>query len=165
MILNCAIQHNNSPTNRYHIAVQYVECLKKLLFCLRVMILLCGTFVSWWNLPRIWPSVIDMQHYYHARYPTDDWHLAYMFSLVYFSVEVCLEGVFPHSVSTRRDPPPLLPHAGFPLTKKQQQQKTKQNKIEQGVTQLSTSTKRGGHLNWRMGLPVLLGGNLGYLIV
>ena len=26
----------------------------------------------------------DMQHYYHARYPTDDWHLAYMFSLVCF---------------------------------------------------------------------------------
>ena len=38
----------------------------------------------------------DMQYYYHARHPTDDWHLAYMFSLVYFSVEVCLEGVFPH---------------------------------------------------------------------
>ena len=65
--------------------------------------LLHGTFVSWLYLPRIWPAVTDMQYYYHARYPTDDWHLAYMFSLVYFSVEVCLEGVFPHSVSTRRD--------------------------------------------------------------
>ena len=104
MILNCAIQHNNSTTNRYHIAVQYVKCLKKLLFSLCVMILLCGTFVSWWYLPRIWPYVTDMQHYYHARYSTDDWHLAYMFSLVYFSVEVCLVGVFPNSVSTRRDP-------------------------------------------------------------
>ena len=40
--------------------------------------LLHGTFVSWWYLPRIWPSVTDMQHYYHARYPTDDWHLAYV---------------------------------------------------------------------------------------
>ena len=60
--------------------------------------------VSWWYLPRIWPSVTDMQHYYHAGYPTDDWHLAYMFSLVYFSVEVCLVGLFPHSVNTRRDP-------------------------------------------------------------
>ena len=30
--------------------------------------------------------------------------LAYIFSLVYFSVEVCLVGVFPHSVSTWRDP-------------------------------------------------------------
>ena len=66
--------------------------------------LLRGTFVSWWYLPRIWPSVTDMQHHYHARYPTDDWHLAYLFSLVYFSVDVCLVGVFPHSVSTRRDP-------------------------------------------------------------
>ena len=49
-------------------------------------------------------SVTDMQHHYHARYPTDDWGLAYIFSFVYFSVKVCLEGVFPHSVSTRRDP-------------------------------------------------------------
>ena len=50
--------------------------------------------------------VTDMQqqHYYHASYPTDDWHLAYMFLLVYFSFEVCLEGVFPHSVRTSRDP-------------------------------------------------------------
>ena len=50
----------------------------------------------WWYLPRSWPSVTDMQHYYHASYRTDDWHLAYTYSLVYFSVEVCLEGVFPH---------------------------------------------------------------------
>ena len=57
--------------------------------------LLRRTFVSWWYLPRIWSSVTDMQHYYHTRYPTDDWHLAYMFSLVYFSVEVCLVGMFP----------------------------------------------------------------------
>ena len=63
-----------------------------------------GTFVSWWYLPPIWPSVNGMQHYYHARYPTDEWHLAYMFSLVYFSVEVCLVGVFPHYMSIRRDP-------------------------------------------------------------
>ena len=53
---------------------------------------------------RIWPPVTDMQHYYHARYPTDDWHLACMFSLVYFSVEVCLVGVFPHAVSIWSDP-------------------------------------------------------------
>ena len=84
--------------------------------------LLRGTFVSWWYLPRIWPSVTDMQHYYHARYPTDDWHLAYMFSLVYFSVKVCLVGVFPHSVSTRWDPrvrvyAPLT--LASPLTRKQ----------------------------------------------
>ena len=55
-----------------------------------------------WMKIRMWK--IYMQHYYHARYPTDDWHLAHMFSLVYFSVEVCLVGMFPHYVSTRRDP-------------------------------------------------------------
>ena len=62
-------------------------------------------------------SVTDMQHYYHARYPTDNWHLAYMFSLVYFSVYVCLVGVFPHSASTRRGSMCqglCTPHAGFP---------------------------------------------------
>ena len=79
--------------------------------CLSIFLSICdmagllrGTFVSWWYLPRIGPPVTDMQHYYHARYPTDDWHLVYVFLLVYFSVEVCLEDVFPHFVSTRRDP-------------------------------------------------------------
>ena len=97
-------------------------CLSIFLWICDMAGLLCGTFVSWWYLPRIWPSIIDMQYYYHARYPTDDWHLAYMFSLVYFSVEVCLEGLFPHSVSTWQDscirvyapltlsPPPPPPH-------------------------------------------------------
>ena len=112
------------------------------------------------------PSVTDMQYYYHARYPTDDWHLAYMFLLVYFSVEVCLEGVFPHSVSTWRDscvrvyacpprpapPPPPPIHAGFPP------------KIEQGGPS-SLLEPREGYLNWRMGLPALLDGNLGCRIV
>ena len=79
-------------------------CLSIFLWICEMAGLLRGTFVSWWYLPRIWPSVTDMQHYYHARYPTDDWQLAYMFLLVCFSVEVCLEGVFPHYVSTRRDP-------------------------------------------------------------
>ena len=116
-----------------------------------------GRIASWdirvlWYLIRIWPSVTDMQHYYHARYPTDDWHIAYMFSLVYFSVEVCLEGVFPHSVSTRQDSCVrgyAPPHAGSPLTKK--------TKIE---PELHLNQARR-HLNWRMGLPALLGGNLG----
>ena len=79
-------------------------CLSLFLWICDMTRLLRGTFVSWWYLPRICHSVTDMQHYYHARYPTDDWHLAYMFSLVYFSVEVCLVDVFPHSVSTRLDP-------------------------------------------------------------
>ena len=114
-----------------------------------------GQFVSLWYLPRTGPYVTDMQHYYYARYPTDDWHLAYMFSLVYFSVEVCLVGVFPHSVSTWRDPcvrvyVPLTLIS--PLTRKQ-------TRIG-GDPGLHLCRARG-HLNWRMGLYALLGGNLG----
>ena len=89
---------------------------------------------------RIWPSATDMQHYYHARYPTDDWHLTYKFSLVYFSVEVCLEGMFPQSVSTRWDScvrvrvyAPLM--LAFPLAQKKKKNPT-------GRTQLSTWTLR-----------------------
>ena len=74
------------------------------LWILEMVRLLRGTFVSWWYFPRIWPSVTDMQHYYHVRHPNDDWYLSYMYSLVYYSVEVCLVGVFPCSVSTWRDP-------------------------------------------------------------
>ena len=132
-----------------------VRCMS---FYILMAWLLRGTFVSWWYLPRIWTSVTDMQYYYHARYPIDDWHLAYMFSLVYFSVEVCLEGVFPHSVSTWRDscvsvyaPLTLAP----PLTKK---------KSNRGDTALHLNQARG-HLNWRMGLPANLGANLGCRIV
>ena len=87
---------------------------------------------------RIWPSVTDMHHWYHAGYPTDYWHLSYMFSLVYFSVEVCLVGVFPHSVSTRRDPcvrvcAPLT--LAFSITRKQN---------GTGLTRLSTWAQWGG---------------------
>ena len=84
-------------------------------------------------------SVTDMHHYYYARYPTDYWHLAYMFSLVYFPVEVCLVGVFSHSVMTRRDPcvrvyAPLT--LASPLTSKQNRTGV--------VTRLSSWAKRGG---------------------
>ena len=101
-------------------------CLSIFLWICDMAGLLRGTFVTWWYLPRIRPSVTVMQHYYHARYPTDDWHLAYMFSLVYFSVDVCLEGVFPHSVRTKRDPcvrvyAPLM--LASPLTKNKQMKK------------------------------------------
>ena len=84
----------------------------------------------------------------------DDWHLAYKFSLAYFTVEVCLVGVFPHSVSTWWYPcvrvyvPLTLPPS---LTRKQNRR---------GDPALYLSRERG-HLNWRMGLPALLGGNLG----
>ena len=79
-------------------------CLSILLWIFDMVGLLGGPFVSWWYVPWIWPPVTDMQHYNCARYPTDDWHLSYMFSMVYYSVEVCLEGVFLHYVTTRRDP-------------------------------------------------------------
>ena len=70
-------------------------CLSIFLWICDMAGLLRGTFVSWWYLPRIWPSVTDMQHYYHARYPTDDWHLAYMFSLVYFPSKCVWKACFP----------------------------------------------------------------------
>ena len=133
-------------------------CLSIFLWICDMTGLLRGTFVSWWYLTRIWPSVTDMQYYYHARYLTDDWHLAYMFWLVYFSVEVCLEGVFPHSVSTRRDP---CVRVYAPLTLAPPLEKTKSNR---GDPALHLHQARG-HLNWRMGLPALLGGNLGCWIV
>ena len=108
-------------------------CLSIFLWIYDMAGLLRGTFVSWWYLPRIWPSVID-----HAMYPTDDWNLAYKFSLVYFSVEVCLEGVFPHSVSTWRD---FCVRVYAPLTLAPPSRK-EQNRTR--GTQLSTRTKRGG---------------------
>ena len=113
-------------------------CLSLFLWICDMARLLRGTFVSWWYLPRIWPFVTDMQHYCHARYPTDDWHLAFMFSLVYFSVEVCLVGLFPHSVSTRRDP---CVRVCAPLMLASP---SRENKIELGVTLLSTWAKWGG---------------------
>ena len=135
-------------------------CLSIFLWICDMAGLLRGTFVSWWYLPRIWPSVTDMQYYYHAKYPSDDWHLAYMFSLVYFSVEVCLEGVFLHSVRTWRDScvrvyAPLTPPPPPPSWKKQ----TKSNRGDPALH----SNQARGHLNWRMGLPALLGGNLDWL--
>ena len=133
-------------------------CLSIFLWICDMAGLLCGTFVSFWYLPRIPPSVIYMQYYYHARWVTDDWRLAYMFSLVYFSIVACLEGTFPHSISTRRDScirvfAPLT--LASPLTNK---------KSNRGDPALHLNQARG-HLNWRMGLPALLGGNLGCRIV
>ena len=134
-------------------------CLSIFLWTCDMAGLLRGTFVSWWHLPRISPSVTDMQHYFHARYPTDNWHLAYMFSLVYFFRRSVSGGVFPHSVSTRRDPcvrvyAPLT--LASPLTRK--------TNSTRGDPALYLNQARG-HLNWCMGLPALLGGNLGCWIV
>ena len=75
--------------------------------------LLRGTSLSWWFSPRICSPVTDMRYYYLARYLTDDWHLANMFSHIYFSVVVWLRGCNQHSVS-----PQLRPCVSFdtPLT-------------------------------------------------
>ena len=78
-----------------------------------------------------------------------------MFSLVYFSVEVCLVGVFPQFVNTRRD---LCARVCAPLTLASPL-KRKQNRTG-GDPALHLRQVRG-HVNWRMGLPALLGGNLG----
>ena len=113
-----------------------------------------GTFVSQWYLSRICPSVTEIQHYYHARYPTDDWHLAYMFSLVHFFVEACLKACFSIPLALGEIPASVSVHLSrwlFP------HEKTKSNS---GDTALHLSQVRG-NLNWRMGLPALLGGNLG----
>ena len=80
-------------------------CLSTFLWICDMAGLLVGTFVSWWYLPRIWPSATDMQHYYHALLMIETWDLAYVFTSI-FSVEVCLVGVFvfPQYVSTWRKP-------------------------------------------------------------
>ena len=72
----------------------------------------------------LWPSLsplsLGMQHHYFARYPTDEWHLANVFSLVYFSVVVCLRGLYHHILlATARAlcQGQCTPHARFPLTK------------------------------------------------
>ena len=82
-----------------------------------------------------------------------------MFFLVYFSVEVCLEGVFPHSVSTRRDP---CVRVYAPLTLACPSRK---NIIRIGGDPALHFNQGRGHLNRHMGLSALLGGNLGCQIV
>ena len=44
--------------------------------------------------PESGPLSLGMQHNYFARYPTEEWHLANLFSLGYFSVVVCLRGLY-----------------------------------------------------------------------
>ena len=131
-----------------HEAMVRAVCLSIFLWICDMAGLLHGIFVSWWYLPRMWPSVIDMQHYCHARYPIDDWQR----SLSGRRVSPCCW----HKATSLRQGLCLLTLASL-LTKQ------KQNRT--GVTQLSTWTKRGGHLNWRTGLRALLGGKLGGWIV
>ena len=109
-------------------------CLFVFLWSCDMAGLLRGTFVSWWYWPRICPPVTDMQHYHHVRYPADYWHLACM-----FPVEVCLVGVFPHSVVIWSDP---CVRACVPLMN--WRSPSRENNIVQGVTRFSTWAKRGG---------------------
>ena len=72
-----------------------------------------------------------------------------------FSVDVCLVGVFPHSVSARRDPCVRVLHPSRWLPP------SRENKNRTGGDLALHLSQVRGHLNWRMGLPALLGGNLG----
>ena len=83
-----------------------------------------------------------------------------MFSLVYFPIEGCLEGVFPILLAQGE-----IPVSGsMPSSRWLPPLRNKQNKIEQGEPALHLN-QASVHLNWRMGLPALLGGNLGCRIV
>ena len=60
-----------------HETMMCAVCLSIFLWMCDMAELLRGAFVPWWYLPRIWPSVTAVQHYYHARYPTEDWHICF----------------------------------------------------------------------------------------
>ena len=88
------------------------------------------------NLSIIFRPCKKSEYFWTRVYTNDDWHLAYMFPLIF--VDVCLVGVFPYSVSTWRYPcvRVCVPFTlAFP---------SRENKIEQGVTRLSTWPRRRG---------------------
>ena len=74
---------------------------------------------------------------------------------------MCLEGVFPHSVSTKWDP---CVRVYVPLTLPPSPRPHEKINLRGGDPALHLSQARG-HLNWRIGLPVLLGSHLGCWIV
>ena len=82
----------------------------------------------------------------------DDWHLAYIFSLVYFSVDVCLVGV-------------LLAQGEIPVSGSVHPSRwlppSREIKNRTGGDPALHLSQVRGHLNWHMDLPALLGGNLG----
>ena len=119
-------------------------CLSIFLWICDMAGLLRGTFVSWWYLPRIWPSVTDMQHYYHARYPSDDWHLAYMFLLVFSPWKCAWKACFPILLAQGEIPASgsMHPSLWLPPPPPPPPREKKQNRT--GVTRLSTCNKRGG---------------------
>ena len=117
-------------------------CLSIFLWIRDTARLLLGTSVSWWYLPQMWASVTDMQNNYHARYPTDYWHLAFMFSLVYF---------FPSKRAWKAYFPIMLAQDEIPASGSVHPSRwlrhLRENKIEQGMTRLSTWAKWGGIWN------------------
>ena len=127
-------QWSNFIYNCMSTFLHYVRCKDALLDCpwrWKVQI----TNLGWWNSPH---------KCFHLM--TSSWQLYH---------GVCLVGVFPHSVSTRRDPcvrvcAPLT--LVSPLTRKQ--------KSNRGDPALHLGQVMG-HLNWCMGLSALLGSNLG----
>ena len=157
-IYNSSYYHHQIESMNYYRLLRVRSWNNSLFVCPSIFLWICdmagllrGTFVSWWYLPRFWPSVTDMQHYNHARYPTDDWHLACMFSPGYFlSVEVYLVGVLPHSVSTSWDP---CVRVYEPLTLASP---SRENINRTGLDPAIYLKPSEGHLYWRMGLPALL---------
>ena len=82
-----------------------------------------------------------------------------MFSLVYFSIEVCLVGMFPHSVSTRRDPcirvyvPLTLP---TPLTRKQNRRGDRALYLSQARGAFELTHWSACIIGWKSGLLDIL---------
>ena len=109
-----------------HESMVCVVCLSIFLWICDMAGLLRGTFVSWWYLPRIWPSVTDMQHYYHARYPAADRRLAYMFWLVHFPSRCAWKACFPILLAQGEIPAPEFMHPSRCTPPPEE------NKIEQG---------------------------------
>ena len=155
-------------------------CLSIFLWICDMAGLLRGTFVSWWYLPRILPSVTDMQYYYHARYPTDDWHLAYICFHGYIFLWKCVwKACFPILLAHDEIPASgSMPRSRWlPLTKKKQHRTGVGwggsggggccwwGVVGGGGGAALLLNQARGHLNWRMGQPALLGGNLGCRIV
>ena len=95
----------------------------KQLYALSFYILIAlwyGRIASWGIrilvvLPRIWPPVTDMQQYYFASDPIDDWHLTNMFPYVYFSVSVYLREFLVILLAHGQDLMSVLTHNGLRL--------------------------------------------------
>ena len=113
------------------------------------------------HYPRIWVqsltcSITTMQG---TLLTIDTWHLCFHWYIFpsKFVWKTCFpillaQGEIPASGSLPTSPPPLT-------------KKTKSNRTGGGGGAALHLNQARGHLNWRMGLPALLGGNLGCRIV